>query len=174
MIGLLFRLVVVLGLGLSAVAYGQQPPFQGRSGNLSARLILVQDRDAFWRAWRGPKPPRIAETNVITTVQPATALLIFSGCRAGGNGRCNVGVSYTITGPDRRPYGQPVAGAAYAGPAPAGSNLVASPAALTIKLDPGDKPGPYIIQAVVTDRVSGATVTLKRGVIGGVPRKPAA
>lgn len=170
MIRPLLRFLLVLGVAVSP-AWAQPRPFEGRSGDLAARLILVDDLPGFWRAWRGPPPLKVRETNTVTTTKAAHAVLLFVGCKAGADGKCNVGVTYTITGPDKRAYGKPVSGTAYTGPPSKGTKLLASPGALSMKLDNGDKPGPYLIQAVVKDRVSGATVTLRRGALGGVPRK---
>lgn len=167
----LFRLLLILGV-MAAPAAAQQRPYVGRSGDFAARLILVDDLDGFWRIWRGPPPPRFRESNTVTRAKPAHALLLFTGCKARSSGRCDVAVTFSIIGPDKRPYGKPVSGSAYSGAPAPGTALIASPAALTMKLEPNDKPGPYLIQAVVTDRVAGRTVTLRRGVLAGVPRKP--
>lgn len=157
---------------LAAPALAQPRPYEGKSGTLAARLIMVDDVAAFWRTWRGPPPPKVRETNTVTPFKPATAMLIFTGCKAGANGKCNVAVTYSIVGPDKRPYGKPLSGTAYSGPPAKGTALIASPAKLTMKIESNEKPGPYLITAVVTDRVSGSSVTLRRGVIAGVPRKP--
>lgn len=170
MIQLLLRVLLVLGLTASPAA-AQPKPFEGRSGNLAARLILVDDLPGFWRTWRGPPPPKIRETNTMSTVKAAHGVLLLTGCKAAADGKCNVGVTYTILGPDKRPYGKAISGTAYNGPSAKGARLIASPGALSVKLENGDRPGPYLIQAVVKDRVSGATLTLRRGVLGGVPRK---
>jgi hypothetical protein len=166
----LWQWLIVLGLATPAAA-AQPRPFEGRSGTLAARLIMVDDLGAFWRAWRGPNPPQIRETNTVTPFKPAHALLIFTGCKAAANGKCNVGVTFTMTGPNQKPYGKPLSGTAYNGPPAKATNLLASPAALTLKITSDERPGPYLIRADVTDRVSGAKVTLRRGVIAGVPRK---
>lgn len=170
MIGHLLRWLFVLGLAASPAA-AQPRPFEGKSGNLAARLILVDDLRGFWRTWRGPPPPKVRETNTVTPFKPVHALLIFTGCKAGTNGKCDVGVTFSIVGPDKKAYGTGTSGTAYSGPPAVGTNLLASPGALTMKIEASDKPGPYLIQAVVIDRVSGARVTLRRGVIAGVPRK---
>lgn len=166
----MLRFLLLLGLSVSA-ANAQPKPFEGRSGSFAARLIMVDDVDAFWRAWRGPQPPTVRETNVVTPFKPAHALLVFTGCKAGADGKCNVGIAFSVIGPDKRPYGRPNSGTAYNGVAPPGGRLAASGARLTLKLESNDKPGPYLVTAVVTDRIAGASVTLRRGVIAGVPRK---
>lgn len=171
MIRTVLRFLVLLGL-LAPAAAAQPRPFEGRSGSFAARLILVDDLGGFWRVWRGPPPPKVRETNTVTPFKPAHALLIFTGCKAAANGRCNVGVTFSMLGPDKKPYGKPMSGTAYSGPPAKGTNLIASPATLTMKIEANEKPGPYLITAVLKDRVSGATVTLRRGVIAGVPRKP--
>jgi len=169
---IVLRWFFLVGL-MASPALAQPRPFEGKSGNLAARLILVDDLGAFWRTWRGPPPPKVRETNTVTPFKPAHALLIFTGCKAAANGKCNVGVSFSIMGPDKKAYGKPTSGTAYNGPPAKGTNLLASPGALTMKIESNDRPGPYLIQAVVTDRVTGAKVTLRRGVIAGVPKKAA-
>lgn len=134
------------------------------NGDFRGKMFIVPDVDAFWKAWEGPTPPRIDTTDEIRPGGRVTSMIVFAICKPAANGKCDVTVSYSMTGPDGRPYGTPASGKAWTeAPAP-GYNLLASLAAMTFELEPNDKLGPYRMIAKMTDEVAGKSVTVSQTV----------
>jgi hypothetical protein len=149
---------------------------QTGDGIFFAKMLVTSDVDGFWREWQKPDPPHIRTTAEVTRAELVHAMIVFGGCTAGSDGNCDVGVEFSMIGPDGKPYGGgPVAGDAWQGAPPPGRNLQASASSLGFKLDPPDPLGRYIIRAKVIDRVAKKALLVEQAVAataGDVPAKP--
>ncbi|MDQ3077607.1 MAG: hypothetical protein M3Q83_02060 [Pseudomonadota bacterium] len=137
---------------------------EASSGRLRAKILVTPDIDEFWKAWEGPTPPNIVTTGMVTQAKPVHAIILFGGCTPGADGLCKLSVTFTITAPDGSPYGKPVSGQAWSGPA-GGDNLLASSASFGFRLEPKDKLGHYQMKATLTDEIARISVAMREGVV---------
>jgi hypothetical protein len=145
---------------------GPLPPDPSRAakGDLGVMMMVTPDADAFFAEWQKPQAPHLATTARIARDRPVFAMVIFSGCRAGGDGNCRLSVEFRMKRPDGAPYGQVHRSIAWRGPPPPGRNLQLAEASLGFKLDPPDPLGRYAIAAIVTDEIAGETLTVEQEV----------
>ncbi len=135
-------------------------PSDGKAEPLQAKMFIVDDADAFWKAWAGPTPPHITTTATVTRDRPVIAIVIFTGCARGASGNCDLSVRYDILAPDGSNYDDPVVGKAWDKPPPAESYAEASLANFGFRLEPQDALGDYTIRAQLTDEITKAKVVL--------------
>ena len=128
------------------------------------KMLVVDNPEAFWKAWEGPTPPHINTVSTIALSRPVQAMLVFHGCRAGPDGNCRVKVTFSMTGPTGKPYGETLTGYAWRGPPAPGFNLQASEASMGFELEPEDPLGQYLMQATLTDEIGGKTINLSEKV----------
>ena len=98
-------------------------PAQATKNGFGALMLVTSDYEGFWKAWEGSSPPQVSTTEQVTRQQPVHAMLIFSGCRPGPDGNCNVTVELSITGPNGSPYGEKLTGKVWSGPPAPDHNL---------------------------------------------------
>ena len=137
-----------------------------QQGDFLAKMMVVPDLNAFWAVWEKPEPPNVETTSQIGIGERVSAIVIFAGCKAAANGKCNVSVSYSMIDEDGAPYGSAstTPGKAWTeAPAP-GHNLLASLSAMTFELERKDKLGTYRITAKLTDEVAHKTLTVSQPV----------
>ena len=128
---------------------------------LGLQMMITADYDGFWKAWEGPTPPHLSVTDRVERGRPVNAMLIFSGCKAGADGNCNVTALYNITAPDGTPYGEPQSAIVWRLlPAP-GYNLQLSEGSIGMVVEPGEQLGRYVLKATVTDHVAGTVLTVE-------------
>jgi len=145
---------------------------ESTNGGFGAKLLIVSDTDAFWKEWEQPDTPHITTTSEISVSAPVFAMIVFHGCSPGGDGKCNVGVTFAITSPDGSVYDKPVTADAWGDVPPPGMNLQASLASMGFQLEPTDKLGTYLISATLVDRIAGKSVTMFEEVEAVADRAP--
>lgn len=136
------------------------PSLASRNG-FGIQIMITDDYDGFWKAWEGPTPPQVSITNRTERGKPITAMLIFSGCKAGANGNCNLTADYTITAPNGTPYGNPLSGPVWKLPPAPGYNLQLSEGGIGFAVEPGEMLGQYTLKAIVTDHVARLTLAVE-------------
>ncbi len=133
------------------------------AGDFGVQLILTPDDADFRRTWySSTTPPRLQTTDRVRRGASVSAMLIFRGCAPDTTGKCDVVAEFALVAPDgkRSPAGSgPVWNAA-----PVDGKLVLSGASMTVGFDSTDAPGSYKIIAVVTDRITGKSLTLSTAV----------
>lgn len=139
-------------------------PAEAMKDGFAVLLLTTDDPEAFYTAWAGPTPPNLPTTARVARETPVQAMLIFSGCRAGRDGNCNVTARFSVTAPDGSPSDEPVEAQVWSRPPAPGRNLHLSEGALGFVLEPGDPLGVYTFAAAVTDRVAGTTVEVRTSV----------
>ncbi|WP_310468247.1 hypothetical protein [Sphingomonas sp.] len=137
---------------------------EASNGRLRAKLLVVPDIDAFWKAWEVSTPPQIVTTDTITHAKPVHAVIVFSGCTPGGDGQCKLSVTFAVTAPDGRPYDKETTAAAWEGPA-GGDHLLASSASFGFHLETTDQLGRYQMKATLTDEISRTSLTIRKAVV---------
>ena len=125
---------------------------------------MTEDPAAFRRAWHGPQPPRLNATRKAARGRPVFAMVIFSGCKAARDGKCNVAGKFSVIRPDGKPYQPPAPARLWSG-APAGKGrMLLAEGSVGLKLEAGDPLGTYRVRALVTDHVAGTTIALEQAV----------
>ena len=158
-----FASALALALALAAAPAAAQAP-ASHDESFGAIVLMTEDPASFRRAWAGPQPPRLNATTRAARGRPVFAMVIFSGCRAGSDGKCNVAGRFSVIRPDGSPYQAPAPARLWSGrPAGAGRMLLAE-GSVGLKLEPGDPLGIYKVRALVTDHVAGTTVTVEQAV----------
>lgn len=125
------------------------------------QMLVTDDYEGFWKAWEGPTPPRVSITSRTERGKPVMAMLIFTGCKAGADGNCNVSADYTITAPNGAPYGEPKSGPVWRLPPAPGYNLQLSEGAIGLEVESGEMLGAYTLKATVTDHIASLTLTVE-------------
>lgn len=137
---------------------------QAMQGGFGALMLVTPDYEAFLKAWAGSSPPSLPTTDQVTREKPVHVMLLFSGCRAGRDGNCNVTAQFGITAPNGSPYGEVMAGRVWNGPPAPAYNLQLAESGIGFALEREDPLGTYIFKAAVTDNVAGTTLTLEKTV----------
>ncbi len=132
-------------------------------------MLVTDDSAGFIKAWEGSTPPQLNTTEQVTRGKPVEAMLIFSGCRAGADGQCNVSVDLSVVGPDGSPYGESMHGPIWRGPPAPQYNLQLGESGLGFILDPHDKLGVYTLKAKVTDQVAARSVEVEQTITATEP-----
>ena len=157
-------LIAVPALILAAPAGGQAAGPSAQQGGFGAMLLMTGDPAAFRRAWAGPQPPKLNATTRTARGKPVYAMVIFSGCRAGADGKCRVTGQFSVTRPDGRPYQAPAQAKIWSGAPSAARKMLLAEGSVGLKLEPKDPLGAYRVRAVVTDHVAGINVTVEQAV----------
>lgn len=139
-------------------------PAQAAKDRFGVMMAVTPDYEGFWKAWEGPTPPQLTTTSEVTRSKPVHGMLVFSGCKAGPDGKCNVTAELSIIGPDGKAYGKTMQAPVWVGPPAPGYNLQLSPAAIGFRLEPKDAIGRYTLHASVTDRLAGTTVVVQQAI----------
>lgn len=162
-------IIILLALFLPAVASGGWTDASGKpmpdrenmrsAGDFGVQLLLTPDDTEFRRIWESSSsPPTLRATDRVRRGSSISAMLIFYGCARSNTGKCDVFAEFVLVDPDgkRTPAGS--------GPvwtvAPVSGKLLLSAASLKVGFDQTDAMGTYGIIAIVTDRISGRSLTL--------------
>ena len=141
-------------------------PHRASRNGFGAMILVTPDADGFWKAWAEPTPPNVTVTDTIRLGGTVQVMLLFSGCKAKTDGKCDVAVTFAMTDPDGKPYSDPATAVAWSGPPAPSYNLQLSPASLRFRFEPEDQAGTYRIRAEVTDKVANVTLSLETSVTG--------
>lgn len=128
-------------------------------GNLGVQLVLTPDEKRFRHTWStATAAPQLRSTDSLRRGEQISALVLFHGCAAGRNGKCDGDVKFTLIDPTGKnvPAGE---GPLWSLPPQLGRILL-SDTSLTVGFDGEDKLGTYKVQANVTDKVSGKKLEL--------------
>jgi hypothetical protein len=160
---------LLLALFLPAVASGGWTDASGKpipdrenmrsAGDFGVQLLLVPDDTEFRRIWESSSsPPTLRTSNRVRRGSSISAMLIFYGCARSNTGKCDVFAEFLLVAPDgkRTPAGSgPVWTAA-----PVSGKLLLAAASMKVGFDRTDATGNYGAIAIVTDRISGRSLTL--------------
>jgi hypothetical protein len=139
-------------------------PAQASKDGFGVAMFVTPDYEGFLKAWAGPTPPNVSTTEQVSRGKPVHAMLLFSGCRAGQDGNCDVIVELGVTGPDGSQYGDIFKGTVWNGPPPPAYNLQLGRDGLGFILEPEDSLGTYTLKAAITDKVAGTTLEVRKAI----------
>lgn len=136
-------------------------PSLASASGFGVQMLITADYEAFWKAWEGPTPPQLSVTDRTERGKPVMAMLLFTGCKAGADGNCNLTADYHIRAPNGTPYGKPLSGPVWKLPPAPNYNLQLSEGSIGLRVEPGEMLGRYKLKATVTDHVARLTVTVE-------------
>ncbi len=141
-------------------------PWRKSAGKFGAMLLLTSTPDKFFEQWS--KPPSPTYKPNITTVSDArrgdtvVAVVLFIGCAPAKTGNCDAEVDYRVLNPSGGVYGEQKGAELWKRAAPAEGYLQAGLGYLAMRIEPQDPLGPYVLEAVVRDKIAKVTVSLKQ------------
>jgi hypothetical protein len=139
---------------------------------LRVSLVHTADRTAFLRAWLvGARELPI--TNRAVRGSPLASIVIFEGCRAAADGKCNLTGHFTYLKPDGSVAGE-VDGELWSEAPMRDGSALPSPGGPEIIIDPPDPMGTWTVRLRVTDNVRGVSVETEARIIVDTPPSPAA
>ncbi|MEE9432901.1 MAG: hypothetical protein V3V15_01515 [Sphingorhabdus sp.] len=145
---------------LQASAKKPANPVEARAGNLHIIQLWSSDQQRFLKEWKQPTPPHLTTDSSIERNKPIFQFIIIGGCQANEAGNCDLSGETRMTGPDGKPYGEPLNFAVWDNlPAPPPNILSLAPAGIGLTVEDGEKLGPYKIKLSVTDNVAKVTAT---------------
>jgi hypothetical protein len=127
------------------------------SGDFGVQLLLTDDAKTFRDTWNRPGTPTLSTTKIVQRGESVSTMLLFSGCKPGKDGRCNVDVKYRLISPNGSSddFG-PTPVTRRAAPKPGITELGDS--VVTVEFTHEDPAGRYVFLATVTDRVANKTI----------------
>ena len=146
--------------------------WQKQSGDFAAILVLTRQGDSFRQAWNQPSRPdyrpEIRATEQTVRHEDVEAVVLFSGCQADAEGRCEGDIDFKILRPDGSADGETVTSPLWSDGAPPtasdlqASDLQLSPSSLLVTFEDADPLGVYRLTAQVCDTVAEQCVNLER------------
>lgn len=130
------------------------------AGDFGVQLILTPDEKEFRHIWNSTTgTPKVVSTNKVNVGSSIGGVLVFSGCKAGRNGACNVSVEFFLEAPNGAltPAG---GGPVWSLKPPQPRVLMLGQASVTVGFDKSDALGTYKLIANVTDKISRQTLRL--------------
>ncbi|MFC4519069.1 hypothetical protein [Cupriavidus pinatubonensis] len=134
------------------------------SGEFGVYLAVTADPKAFVDAWGRPGKPNLRSAKTVKRGSSVSAVLLFSGCKANSDGRCQVDVKYRLISPDGSSQDvgtYPVTRRA----APKPRIIELGDAIAQFDFERTDAPGTYRIVAIVTDQYGKRTLEVSTDVV---------
>lgn len=167
MLALLVSLLALAATPLDAQSSAvPNVPAPAEVDGLRVSLVHTADRNAFLNAWLAGTG-ELPITERAARGQPLAAIVIFQGCRAAANGKCNVTGRSTYLKPDGSVAGE-VEGALWT-EGPLGDSAIPSPSGPDLEIEPHDPMGTWTVRVRVTDNVRGVSVETEARVIVDTP-----
>jgi hypothetical protein len=167
-------LVAALLLLIASPASGQwkengraapDEPWRRSDGSFGAMLFLTRNLKGFQEQWAKPAShdyqPRLDPTEEGVRGETVSTVVLFHGCTAGLDRRCNAEATFRLLRPDGSLYGQHT-GVLWRSEPPPAPNLQMSAAHMAFEIELDDPLGTYRVEVIVLDRVSGRTLKLVR------------
>lgn len=131
-------------------------------GPLSAQLFFRKSKDETIQNWgRLARAIFIASQPIVKRNDSIVAMVGFNGCTMTSQRQCNLAVSFKVFAPSGVIYGESNETELWQREEPnTGNVLMPGVGFLEVRIEPSDELGHYVVEAVVTDRNSKATVTL--------------
>src|SRR5262245_28756560 len=167
---------ILLAFVLTSVACGQNRP--GRwlengkpapqsddlksENGFGAQIIVVHDPKAFMEMWNKPDFPNIETAKEVGRNEQVAAFILWSGCAAGHDGRCNS--SFKVIGPDGKVVAEKADEVLWKDTPLDPRETYVAHAALSIKFGSQDKSGNYVVTALVSDKNALASFELRTSI----------
>jgi hypothetical protein len=125
-----------------------------------AQLWIVDKQ--FIEAWSKPEPPQLTPIQKISPGQTGQIVILFTGAKGDANGKANVTADVILRKPDGGVgYEQKDLVIIKDAPAPDAKRLSLGNSVVGFEPEKTDPPGPWMVEATVTDKVAGTAVHLK-------------
>ena len=135
-------------------------PGSANAKDFGASLYLIEDMDRFLLDWSKPgDPARFDMTNSVKIGSSVEAIVIFWGCAPDASGKCQLYSEISVLG-KAGPLSNPPR------PMPVWADVPPPPSGMlqlgqtSTSIAPAGQPAQLRVQALITDRVSGESVTL--------------
>jgi len=140
-------------------------PWRKSNEGFGAMLLFTRHNEALTEAWeREPSPdykPEIITCDEVARNEPIMGVVFFTGCAPDEQGNCDADVRFTIIEPDGETYGElPPAELWQGKPAPPAHYVQLGVARMGVRIEDGEKLGPYEVRAEVCDRNAGNCLIL--------------
>ncbi|MDQ8021830.1 MAG: hypothetical protein REI94_08330 [Moraxellaceae bacterium] len=136
-------------------------PHMRSAGDFGAQLVFTEDLEQFREIWNvSVTPPRLPTVQRVKRGGTISGMVIFYGCKAGGDRQCNLFAEFSVQLPDGKRVS--AGGASLWTIAPVADQLMLGDTSLDMRLGANDIPGVYRIEVTVIDRVSGLRLPLSR------------
>lgn len=167
---LAFLAILIAAAAAPAVAQNREMPNVSPVAEvegLRISLVHTADRDAFYRAWNAGARD-LPVTNRAVRGRQLAVIVIFQGCRAAADGKCNLTGEFTYLRPDGSVEGK-IDGTLWARPPARDGSASASPEGPALEIDPYDPMGTWTVRVRVTDNVRGVSVETEAQLIVDTP-----
>jgi hypothetical protein len=139
---------------------------------LGVTLIHTADRDAFMRNWNAGIRT-LPVTDRAVRGRPLASIVLFKGCRAAADGKCNLTGHFTYLRPDGSVAGEIDGGLWREAPAP-DDFVIASSGGPELVIETRDPMGTWTVRMRVTDNVRGVSVETEARIVVDTPPMAAA
>jgi hypothetical protein len=132
-----------------------------RFGNFGAQLVLTDNEAEFMKSWNSSNGhPTLKTADTVRRGSPIVAMILFTGCKADVQKKCNVIVKYKTHGPKGVSSESPEF-PVWTAAAPKDNLLYLGTTHTSIAVEKNEPIGKYRLEAIVTDKVSGTTLNLE-------------
>src|SRR5262245_34627317 len=127
------------------------------AGALTANLLVTnQPGTVVMRLQQGEKL-ELSNIKTARRGEPIAAFVLFSDCRPGEDGKCDVRMNMTVVDPNGKVYGESKESEVWSGKAPPTRGATQLGVGyMMIQIGPQDPPGKYRVKAHITDHVAGS------------------
>ena len=168
-----FALLALLMCGTTAQAQSQWRDIHGNPlapsldhaahDNFGVHLISTTDPQRLMHDWAEPALiAGLSTQDEAARNQGIVTFIVFSGCRAGPDGNCNITARIELRDPLGKPYSQPLDAPVWNLPSPPPGILQLSKAGAGIRIASGEPLGKYRVIAHITDHVANITLTTEK------------
>jgi len=131
-------------------------------GDFGAQVVLVADDQRMFELWGTPsKTVNIQTIDKVSVNGQVNAFVVFSGCKPGKTGNCDVTAKFKVFQPNGKIYADtPPMEIWQAKRPPPGKSLELGVQYLKVVIEPTDLLGKYVVNTQVRDNVSGVVLEL--------------
>jgi len=133
-------------------------------GEFGAKLAFTDEPDDLFSSWEvASRGVAFSETSEAIRGAPIVGVIFFTGCGANERGNCEVTVTFTVQGPDGKPWGEAIEGELWVEkPQPGKGQLQLGVGNIGMIIEPPDRLGTYTVKAEIRDMVARKTMVLEK------------
>jgi len=133
-------------------------------GSFGAEIVLTTDAEGLEERWSTPSETvNVDSVENVRINEPIYAFVVFSGCKPGVAGKCNVSMSFRVLRPDGKVYANTPSMEVWQDKeAPPKRALALSVQYLRVRVEPHEQRGRYTVEVQVRDENSGKILALKK------------
>lgn len=133
-------------------------------GSFGAEIVFTTDAESLEERWGTPSETvNVDSVDNVRINEPIYAFVVFSGCKPGVAGNCNVSMSFRVLRPDGKVYASTPSMEVWQDKeAPPKRALALSVQYLRVRIEPQDQRGRYAVEVQVRDENIGKMLALKK------------